>query len=107
VKRKLTPAFVAKPPVPTKDRTIYWEGNFGLVVTAKGHKSYVVQYRARGQSRRMSLKPSLSLPAGSPQGGQKDSGRCRQGRRPARRASSHRGAAFQYTAGDCGGILRP
>jgi hypothetical protein len=61
MKHKLTPAFVTRPPVPTKDRTIYWEGNFGLMVTAKGHKSFVVQYRAGKVSRRMSLKDGLSL----------------------------------------------
>jgi integrase len=61
VKHKLTPAFVANPPVPSKDRAFYWEGNFGLMVTAKGHKSYVVQYRAGRQTRRMSLKAGLSL----------------------------------------------
>jgi hypothetical protein len=51
MKHKLTPAFVANPPVPSKDRVIYWEGNFGLMVTAKGHKSFVVQYRAGRLSR--------------------------------------------------------
>jgi hypothetical protein len=61
MKHKLTPAFVANPPVPSKDRAFYWEGSFGLMVTAKGHKSYVVQYRAGRQSRRMSLKDGLSL----------------------------------------------
>jgi integrase len=61
MKHKLTPAFVANPPVPSKDRAFYWEGSFGLMVTDKGHKSYVVQYRAGRQSRRMSLKDGLSL----------------------------------------------
>src|SRR5215470_605466 len=61
MKHKLTPAFVAKPPIPTRDRETFWEGSFGLMVTAKGHKSFVVQYRVNGKSRRMSLKAGLSL----------------------------------------------
>jgi integrase len=63
MRQKLTPAFVAKPPLPApgRDRIVYWEGNFGLMVTAKGHRSYVVQYRAGKKSRRMSLKAGLSL----------------------------------------------
>jgi integrase len=63
MKHKLTPAFVAKPvlPAPGRDRVIYWEENFGLMVTAAGHTSFVVQYRAGRQSRRMSLKGGLNL----------------------------------------------
>src|SRR5215470_15615322 len=63
MKHRLTPAFVEAPPAPPegKDRIIYWEGNFGLMVTSKGHKSFVVQYRAGRQSRRMSLKAGLNL----------------------------------------------
>jgi integrase len=62
MRHKLTPGFVANPPTPTKDRVIYWEGDgFGLMVTAKGHKSYVVQYRIGKVSRRMSLKAGLTL----------------------------------------------
>jgi len=46
---QVDPGFVAKPPLPDegRDRVTYWEGNFGLMVTSKGHKSFVVQYRAR------------------------------------------------------------
>jgi hypothetical protein len=61
MKHKLTPAFVANPPAPSRDRAFYWEGSFGLMVAAKGHKSFVVQYPAGTQSRRMSLKAGLSL----------------------------------------------
>jgi hypothetical protein len=63
MKHKLTAAFVAKPPLPEsgRDRITYGEGNFGLMVTAKGHKSFVVQYRAGRVSHRMSLKDGLSL----------------------------------------------
>jgi integrase len=45
---KLTPAFVAKPPVPEKDRVVYWDATqkgLGLVVTKAGHRSWVIQYR--------------------------------------------------------------
>jgi hypothetical protein len=41
------------------------------MVTANGHRSYVVQYRAAGQSRRMYLKDGLTLrrvPIGGPFG---------------------------------------
>jgi hypothetical protein len=55
MKHKLTSGFIANLPAPAKDRAIYWESSFGLMVTAKGHKSFVVQYRAGGISRRMSL----------------------------------------------------
>jgi integrase len=62
---KLTPAFVAKPPLPKKgDRVLYWDttqSGFGLMVTAAGHRSYVCQYRAERTSRRMHLKPGLGL----------------------------------------------
>ena len=45
---KLTPAFVAKPPRVANDRAFYWDttqSGFGLMVTAAGHRSFVVQYR--------------------------------------------------------------
>ncbi len=63
MRQKLTPGFVLNPPPPPegRDRITYWEGNFGLMVTARGHKSFVVQYRAGRQSRRMSLKAGLNL----------------------------------------------
>jgi integrase len=61
----LTPAFVASAPRPAGgDRVLYWDtsqAGFGLVVTAGGHKSFVCQYRAGKLSRRMHLKPGLSL----------------------------------------------
>jgi integrase len=63
---KLTPVFVAKPPLPEppRDRTIHWDGSlpgFGLMVTGNGHASFVCQYRAGRRSHRMSLKPGLTL----------------------------------------------
>jgi hypothetical protein len=43
---KLTPAFVARAAVaPGATRTTYWDAampSFGLMVTANGHRSYVV-----------------------------------------------------------------
>src|SRR5262250_987416 len=81
---KLTPAFVQKsaqaivalhldavraeepdrPVNENPDRVVVWDtqdAGFGLMVTAGGHKSYVVQYRYGRHSRRMHLKSGLSL----------------------------------------------
>ena len=66
MKTKLTPAFVMKAPLPERgDRVVYWDEalpTFGLMVTTNGHKSFVVQYRSNGVSRRLTLKAA-------PQGG--------------------------------------
>src|SRR5262245_6969509 len=51
---------------PGAERTIFWDEalpSFGLMVTRKGAKSYVVQYRSDGTSRRLTLKPGLALKA--------------------------------------------
>lgn len=66
MKVKLTPAFVLRAEAPTKgDRIVYWDEAlpcFGLMVTRSGHKSFVVQYRAKGKSRRMTFNAAgLSL----------------------------------------------
>ena len=64
MRAKLTPAFIAKLPVPGTGRTIYWDAampGFGLMVTKNGHKSFVVDYRAAGHKRRMHLKSGLTL----------------------------------------------
>jgi hypothetical protein len=64
MKIKLTPAFVAKAKAEGTDRSIYWDDSlrgFGLMVTAAGHKSFVVQYRANGRSRRLTLDGVLNL----------------------------------------------
>jgi hypothetical protein len=65
MRTKLTSAFVTKVvATPGADRSIFWDEAlpcFGLVVTARGHKSFVVQYRADGISRRMAFKEGLSL----------------------------------------------
>jgi integrase len=67
MRQKLTPACVRKATAaPGRDRTTYWDQampGFGLMVTASGHKSYVVQYRAAGRSKRMHLKSGLTLSA--------------------------------------------
>src|SRR5215470_3081847 len=69
---KLTPSFikdaahVVDATRPGADRTIYWHTKlhgFGLMVTAGGHKSFVVQYRANGVSRRFTIKSSVPLKA--------------------------------------------
>ena len=53
MRSKLTPAFAASArATPGSGRTTYWDAGmagFGLMVTANGHRSYVVQYRAAGR----------------------------------------------------------
>ncbi|QQO34501.1 tyrosine-type recombinase/integrase [Bradyrhizobium diazoefficiens] len=67
MRQKLTPAFVTEATAtPGAGRTTYWDEGlpgFGLMVTRNGHRSYVVQYRAGGRSRRMHLKNGLTLTA--------------------------------------------
>src|SRR5271169_1698893 len=49
---------------PGAERTMYWDQSlpgFGLMVTTKGAKSYVVQYRAGRRSRRMTINGVLDL----------------------------------------------
>ena len=64
---KLTAGFVSAAPEPpaSKDRVIYWDEKrpgFGLMVTARGRKSFVFQYRnSRGESRRATLSGTTKL----------------------------------------------
>jgi integrase len=65
---KLSAGFILSAPTPAdgKDRVIYWDERrpgFGLMVTARGQRSYVFQYRnERGESRRASLSGTTKLP---------------------------------------------
>jgi hypothetical protein len=66
MKRELTAKLVEKPSLslPSKDHAIYWDqslGRLGLMITGKGHKSWSVQYRAGGRSRRIMLDGILNL----------------------------------------------
>jgi integrase len=63
MRTKLTAGFV-KGFVPKKEREIAWDQTlpgFGLMVTGKGHRSYVVQYRIDGRSRRYTINGGLAL----------------------------------------------
>src|SRR5262245_1940739 len=65
-RHNLTPAFCMKAmPLPGAERTYYWHAKregFGLMVTANGSRSYVVQYRMRGgTARRITLDGRLSF----------------------------------------------
>ncbi len=65
MRSKLTPTFIDKAKAaPGAERTTYWDpslAGFGLMVTARGHRSYVVNYRSGRTSRRLTLKNGLSL----------------------------------------------
>jgi integrase len=67
MRTRLTPASVHRARADTDaDRTFFWDTKtpgFGLQVTATGHKSFVIQYRAKGRSRRMAIDGVLGLEA--------------------------------------------
>jgi integrase len=65
MKSKLTPGLVLRAACePGKPRTYIWDTElkgFGLLITSNNSKSYVVQYRAGGRSRRMTLSGTLGV----------------------------------------------
>jgi integrase len=63
MRTKLTAGFV-KGFVPKRGREIAWDQTlpgFGLMATEKGHRSWVVQYRIEGKSRRYTINGGLAL----------------------------------------------
>jgi integrase len=65
VVKKLTAAFVREARAePGKERTVFWDAvlpSFGLAVTERGAKSYVIQYRSGQVSRRYTINSVLGL----------------------------------------------
>jgi integrase len=65
--KKLTATFVREARAePGKERTVYWDAalpSFGLMVTAAGHRSWVLQYRSGQVSRRLTINGVLGLEA--------------------------------------------
>jgi integrase len=63
--RKVTAKFAKRAVVERgAERTVFWDEKqpgFGLMVTERGHRSWVVQYRAHRRSRRMTIDFVLSL----------------------------------------------
>jgi hypothetical protein len=63
--RKLTAAFVKSATAEDgKERSVYWDqelSGFGLMVTSAGHRSYVVQYRSHGRSRRYTIGDAAKI----------------------------------------------
>jgi integrase len=63
--KKLTATFVREARAePGKERTVYWDAalpSFGLMVTAAGHRSWVLQYRSGRASRRYTINGVLGL----------------------------------------------
>ena len=65
MRTRLTPGFInTAKAADGAERTTFWDAampGFGLMVTANGARSYVVQYRSGRTSRRMTLKGGLPL----------------------------------------------
>ena len=84
MRTKLTPGFVkTATAIDGKDRTIFWDqamSGFGLMVTAAGSRSYVVQYRAGRSSRRLTIDYDKPLAGRGPQGSEEDARLGCQGR---------------------------
>jgi Arm DNA-binding domain len=62
--QKLTSAFVKTATANGKERELYWDAalpSFGLVVTERGAKSFVAQYRHNGRSRRYTIGAASNL----------------------------------------------
>jgi integrase len=60
--QKLTSAFVKTATANGKEREVYWSlPSFGLVVTERGAKSFVTQYRHNGRSRRFTIGAANSI----------------------------------------------
>jgi site-specific recombinase XerD len=63
--KRLTESFVKTATAEVgAERSIFWDEGlpgFGLMVTSSGHRSFVVQYRSAGISRRMTFDGELSL----------------------------------------------
>jgi integrase len=95
MKIKLTPSLVQTATAePGADRSFFWDAsltNFGLMVTAAGHKSFVIQYRAPEGSRRLTLKAGLTLEQARKEA-RKYIGQVAQGRDPLRDRRSAREA---------------
>lgn len=64
MKRRLTDTFAKNAPIPTKDRTYYWDASlagFALSVTNKGAKSWICQFRWQGKTRRLTMRGIVPL----------------------------------------------
>ena len=104
----LTQNFVVKAKAESgAERSIYWDealAGFGLMVTSAGHRSFVVQYRAFGTSRRMTINGKLSVAEARKQA-RIALGAVAKGHDPLaeRRAKRRRGG--QHAAGRVGRVL--
>src|SRR5262245_41091078 len=64
MRRKLMQASIPRLEPPESGRIYFWDESlpgFGVMITAAGHRSYVVQYRADGRSYRMKIGDTRHL----------------------------------------------